>query len=827
MRSFSQIILPGVVVILSMWLDGTDLHAGNPAWSGRAKYRILVDVPAVELSDRDRDASVASFPVDFPSLLQNQRLDGQFDPSSMHIHQYDAVTSGALKFEDGHFAADPQDIPCRFDDELSPNSDLSRVGSAIDSENGLVKSTSTPRKARLFNREPASTQGRIVWTHTQSANSTSKYAIYFDLIDAAVSIPVGPAPWIGDIDVLRRAEGQSLGGFAHFTLTTGDLNGDGLFDLVAGTEKGDVMWFPNRGTADQPRFFGCHLPEDQHGPIDCGWYAAPFVYDWDSDGLPDLLIGTRTNVIVWWRNIGSRTTPAWEHVGFVQADGKPLAVPEAPVDEDDHGIFKVDYYNQPWIGDINGDGFVDIVTGGYTTGRIFLFAGTGRDADDIPTLALPRPVEADGHPIDTVWAAAPFVHDFNCDGLPDLVTGTWFWSGIHRKPLPGEGDFLAYYANVGTKTDPQFTRRPFPGQGALPAGAIARPSAVDFNADGLIDLLVNDGGGNVYPFLNVGDRQSPQWNIRAAPLTVPWGFAKDLDVSVITADLDGDETPECLIGNQVLTLRGGIHSPSGEYRGVVNVGGHPIDHPGPGYGDGYLYTWLADWNDDGRADLFWGTQQGNIYLHLKSATNDPTSFEEGELLTVYTGEPLRVGPPVVESSAEAKDFTVLQGSRILMATEDFDRDGLLDLMVSETYGNLWFFRRVAIDGRVTLAPGVLLAKLPRRTESLVFDDWDHDGRPDLLLGGPPDHPIRVLLNLSTPDQPALDAPQDIPDLPYVFWGAKPRVVDWNRDGDADILIQSEFFSFFAERSFLEHGYRPAKLITNDDPGAAIQIRDHH
>ena len=151
--------------------------------------------------------------------------------------------------------------------------------------------------------------------------------------------------------MLRRAEGQSLGGFAHFTLTTGDLNGDGLFDLVAGTEKGDVMWFPNRGTADQPRFVGCHLPEDQHGPIDCGWYAAPFVYDWDSDGLPDLLIGTRTNVIVWWRNIGTRTTPEWEHVGFVQADGKPLAVPEAPVDEDDHGIFKVDYYNQPWIGD--------------------------------------------------------------------------------------------------------------------------------------------------------------------------------------------------------------------------------------------------------------------------------------------------------------------------------------------------------------------------------------------------------------------------------------------------------------------------------------------
>ena len=157
MRSFSQIILPCIAVILSTWLDIPELYAGNPTWSGRAKYRILVDVPAVELSDRDRDVSVASLPIDFPSLLQKQRLDGQFDPSSMHVQQYDPVTGGVLKFEDGHFAADPQDIPCRFDDELSPNSDLSRVGSAIDSENGLVRSTSTPRKARLFNREPAST----------------------------------------------------------------------------------------------------------------------------------------------------------------------------------------------------------------------------------------------------------------------------------------------------------------------------------------------------------------------------------------------------------------------------------------------------------------------------------------------------------------------------------------------------------------------------------------------------------------------------------------------------------------------------------------------
>ncbi|HTI50061.1 MAG TPA: VCBS repeat-containing protein, partial [Planctomycetaceae bacterium] len=433
--------VPSGVMILVMTLAclTTVAAAQTPAWPGRGTYRLVVDVPAVKLVGRGQDVLVASLPVDFPKWLNQQGIAGQIDPSSLQVQRVDSTTGQALPYRDGSFGAHPADCPCRFDDEQSPRSDLSRVGSAVDSPHGLVRSTHTPRKARLFNREPESTRGSIVWSHWQTSSEKTSYAIYFDVIDSQAPLPVGPAPWIGDVDVLRRAEGESLGGFAHFTVATGDLNGDGLFDLVAGTEKGDVLWFPNRGSPGKPKFVGCHLPEDQHGPIDCGWYAAPFLYDWNGDGLLDLLCGTRTNVIVWWKNVGTKTVPAWEHVGFLQANEKRLEVPQSPVAEDANGIFKVDYYNQPWIGDFNGDGHVDVVTGGYTTGRIYLFAGTGRDAEGLPRLAAPLALEADGQPIDTIWAAAPFVHDFDGDGRMDLVTGTWFWSGIPRSPAPGEG----------------------------------------------------------------------------------------------------------------------------------------------------------------------------------------------------------------------------------------------------------------------------------------------------------------------------------------------------------------------------------------------------
>jgi hypothetical protein len=144
---------------------------------------------------------------------------------------------------------------------------------------------------------------------------------------------------------------------------------------------------------------------------------------------------------------------------------------------------------------------------------------------------------------------------------------------------------------------------------------------------------------------------------------------------------------------------------------------------------------------------------------------------------------------------------------------DLDRDGRLDLIVSETYGNIWCFRRTEASGRDALEPGVLIHKLPGRTESLVFADWNHDGRPDLLLGGPPNAPVQVLFNSGTGNHPAFSKPEPIRGLPYVFWGAKPRITDWNTDGDADLMIQSEFFSFFAERSFVEGGYREGRIVS--------------
>lgn len=811
-----------IACICAVVLMAEQTAAGTPEWSGRGAYRMIVSVPPVGTSGRAMDESVAAFSIDFDAQLRDAGVVGRVDLSSLQVHRFDIETGHALLFRAVPDSDSPYDRPCRYDDNIVPEDYKSRVGRASETVDGRASNFTRPRKDRLFNRLKDRRAGRVVWVHTQEADNPSHYAIYFDVSADGDRLGVSPAPWIGDVDVLRRAEGQPLGGFSHFSVATGDLNGDGLFDLVAGTEKGDVIYYPNRGKKGEPRFDGCVILFDEQGPIDTGWYASPLLNDFDGDSLLDLIVGTSGNVLLWWKNTGTPEQATFVYRGFVQADGGRLEVPEQPVAEDPNGIFKRDYYNQPWLGDFDGDGQPDLLTGGYTTGRVFQYRGDGRNEDGAPRLIYQGEVQADGKPIDTTWAAAPCAYDFDGDGDLDVVSGAWWWSGISDPPGPGDDDYLMYFRNDGDAHTPNLARVDLPRDGEFPRGQIARPVAVDWNEDGLVDLLVSDASGELRVCLNVGTQSAPRWDMDAEPLTIPWGFVPHLDFNGSWADFDGDGKLDVLSGTSLRRLAGSVNAPELIDAGRIKSRGSIIDHPGPGYGDPYYYTCATDWDKDGRPDVLWGTHQGNIYLHKGIGSGAPLSFDEGVELKLTTGEAIQLGPMPVASAEEAKDFTVLQGSRIIFLVTDFDGDGIDDIVATETYGNIWVFINTQAGGTDTLLPGVKVAAMSSRADAMNQIDWNRDGLPDLLTGGTAARPGMIFMNRSTRGKPALAEPVQPIELPYVFWGPNLRSVDWNADGDDDLLINSEFFSFWAERSFLEHGYIKAEPARQG--GAPIQTR---
>ena len=84
--------------------------------------------------------------------------------------------------------------------------------------------------------------------------------------------------------------------------TFGDLNGDGLKDLIVGDADGKIHLFTNNGTT-----FNVNTPNFEN--IDVGYFATPQIIDVNRDGLRDLIIGNKKGTISYFQNTGTQTTP--------------------------------------------------------------------------------------------------------------------------------------------------------------------------------------------------------------------------------------------------------------------------------------------------------------------------------------------------------------------------------------------------------------------------------------------------------------------------------------------------------------------------------------
>jgi uncharacterized protein (DUF2141 family) len=103
-----------------------------------------------------------------------------------------------------------------------------------------------------------------------------------------------------------------------------DLDGDGLLDLVVGRASGYLSFFRNVGTATAPRF---ELVSDEWLGLRPGRRSAPTFVDVDGNGLPDLLVGTDDDGLQLYRNVGTRSAPRFERDPSFAPDVPPLSAP--------------------------------------------------------------------------------------------------------------------------------------------------------------------------------------------------------------------------------------------------------------------------------------------------------------------------------------------------------------------------------------------------------------------------------------------------------------------------------------------------------------------
>ncbi len=91
------------------------------------------------------------------------------------------------------------------------------------------------------------------------------------------------------------------------TVFAADWNGDGHLDLICGNIQGQIKVYPNLGDDEKLRFDVERLVHCGNEEIRTpGGDSAPILVDWNGDGHLDLLTGSGSGQVLFYRNLGEK-----------------------------------------------------------------------------------------------------------------------------------------------------------------------------------------------------------------------------------------------------------------------------------------------------------------------------------------------------------------------------------------------------------------------------------------------------------------------------------------------------------------------------------------
>lgn len=447
---------------------------------------------------------------------------------------------------------------------------------------------------------------------------------------------------------------ESLAAGENAAPALADLDDDGDLDLFVGHIGNTLYHFENTGTFTNPVWT---QRTDSYGGIsETEEGIQPAFIDLDGDDDLDLLIG-RCGNLIWYRNEGSTwtrlaqdpigygvgscaTSPGvgdwdgdgdddlvtgehWGGLRFFRDDGSTMLTTSSPLAWSEQAFsfpFDLAGDSAPALADWDGDGDLDLLLG-QAHGQVYAYTNDGSAAapdwhhPDDPLLGLPWT----NHP-----HAFPTLADIDGDDDYDLFVGEGGWQG------PGAGGNVHYYRNDGSSATPDWTLVVTNFLG-LDVGGWSTPVFVDIDADADLDLFVGDEAGTLTFVENTGTPTTPTWAVPVHPYA-------GLELGEYSApsffDLDQDGDLDMLVGlgsGSLAYVRniGASDSPAWELVSTVHPDIDVGEHATPS---------AADVNGDGHPDLLIGDGDGGLNLYLYQGPGTlalaGNAFAPGDLLQI-------------------------------------------------------------------------------------------------------------------------------------------------------------------------------------------------
>lgn len=429
--------------------------------------------------------------------------------------------------------------------------------------------------------------------------------------------------------------------FGYSVATAGDVNGDGYSDVIIGAPG-----FDDGGNSNEGRVYIYHgsaaglgataasTPDDANQSGASLGTSVASAGDVNGDNFSDVIIGASG-----YDDAGGDEGRGYIYYGSAGGIG---AAPGSVIDAFNQGGANLGS-SVASAGDVNGDGFSDVIVGansyddGFANeGRAFVFHGAAGGLSITPNSILDGPNQASAFFGTSVSSAG----DVNGDGYSDVIVGADFFDD----GSVNEGKAFVYHGGAaGLGATPLPANTPDDADQASAFFGFSVACAGDINGDGYSDIMVGapsyhaNDAGRVFFYYGSVTGLGTTFNVT---LDGPNQSLAEFGTSVAPAgDVNGDGYSDIIIGAQYFdgvgfNDEGGAFTYHGSADGLSPVpNSTPDDADQTSAGLGIAVAGAGDVNGDGYSDVIVGAylfdngvgDEGKALVYHGSATGLPAT----------------------------------------------------------------------------------------------------------------------------------------------------------------------------------------------------------